>query len=182
MEVCRFPGDLTTINPFAVQGESMLSAVFAAALLTAGPSVVAQSGGYGYVFAAPGQLRCCGASQGTWHLGGGGEMVTPSGVGVGAEMGFLGPRDTFSDGIGTLSIDGSYHFRVQGSRRVSPFAAGGYSLFFRDGHFNLFNYGGGIQYELSPRTGLLVEFRDHVHSEQSVTAHYWGVRFGVTFR
>ena len=61
-------------------------------LLVATASSVATAraqGAYGYVFGAPGAASFCGASQGTFHVGGGGECVTPSGIGVGGELGFL---------------------------------------------------------------------------------------------
>jgi hypothetical protein len=35
---------------------------------------------------------------------------------------------------------------------------------------------------MKPKVGLRLEFRDHVWSEDGDAVHFWGVRFGVTFR
>jgi hypothetical protein len=35
---------------------------------------------------------------------------------------------------------------------------------------------------LKPKVGLRVEFRDHIWSDEGYTVHFWGARFGVTFR
>jgi len=44
-------------------------------------------------------------------------------------------------------------------------------------------HNGGLPLPRRPHHNqLLVEFRDHIHTEQSFTTHFWGVRFGVTFR
>jgi hypothetical protein len=41
---------------------------------------------------------------------------------------------------------------------------------FRDGHRNLFYFGGGVNYWAAPSLGLRLEFRDHVSNDP---AHFW---------
>jgi hypothetical protein len=65
---------------------------------------------------------------------------------------------------------------------VRPFVTGGYTLGFRDGHENLFNVGGGVDFWLKPKVGLRVEFRDHIWIEDNDTLQFLGVRVGVMFR
>ncbi len=59
---------------------------------------------------------------------------------------------------------------------------GGYTLGFREGHENMWNAGGGIDYWFKPKLGLRIEFRDHVWSGGGETTQFWGVRVGVTIR
>jgi hypothetical protein len=113
-------------------------------------------------------------------VGGGGEAATRSGLGAAFELGYLASTEGLGDGLGVFSADGTYHFA--GKQRVSPFVAAGYSLFFREGHENLFNYGGGITYWAGRRAGLRVEFRDHTKAVGPERLHFWGARFGVVFR
>lgn len=140
--------------------------------------------GLGYGFFGVGAATCCGDSTGTWHAGGGGEAVIGDAVGIGAEIGYLNLVESGSDGLGVFSVNGAYHFFPgQPSHRVRPFVTGGYTLgFASDGHENLLNFGGGVDYWLKPKVGLRVEFRDHVWGEEGDTLHFWSVRFGVTFK
>jgi hypothetical protein len=169
-----------------------LAGAGAAALIAFAPPVVSAQtqGPYAYVFAAPGAYHCCGDSVGTLQVGGGGEVIFPSGVGVGAELGFLGPWDYFADGgFGVLSLNGSYHFGRHGSR-VRPFVTGGWSVTFREGSETLWNLGGGVQYWFRRGLALRLEFRDHIHLDgvyvidgdvDCENLHYWGVRIGLSF-
>ena len=43
---------------------------------------------------------------------------------------------------------------------------------------NAFNYGGGLNWWIGERVGLKFEIRD----QYGDSVHYWGMRFGVTFR
>lgn len=136
---------------------------------------------YGYVFAAPGGSSSSGGG-GTLHLGGGGEGVFKNGAGIGAELAYLTPFESFGDGIGTFSVNGSYHFlKASKSEKLVPFVTGGYTGFFRGGYANGANFGGGVNYWFKPRIGLRVEFRDNV-IVQSGSAHLLNVRLGLTFR
>ncbi len=137
--------------------------------------------GQGYVFFAPGAVSA-GATQGTYHVGAGGEGLIYKGLGAGGEIGYLAPWDTFRGGVGVVSANGSYHFRrAERDARLVPFVTSGYTLMFHSGSANLFNFGGGVNYWFKERWGLRLEFRDHVWPN-SPTAHYWGFRIGLAFR
>ncbi len=136
--------------------------------------------GQGYVFFAPGAVVQGGYSTGTAHFGGGGEGLIYRGLGIGAELGYLTPWRDFSSGIGIFSVNGSYHFNR--TEKLSPFITGGYSLAFRNGHINLANFGGGVNYWFREKMGLRLEFRDHIHTGSFPTAHYLSARIGLSFR
>lgn len=136
----------------------------------------------GYVFVAPGGATCCGHTASTLHFGFGGEGILGKGVGIGAELGGLGPTQNFTNNVlGVFSPNGYYHFIHGGTLKADPFVTGGYTLLFRNGHLNLFNFGGGMNYWFHRRLGARLEFRDHVYT-QGATLHYWGFRFGLSFR
>jgi hypothetical protein len=153
-----------------------------AALAQAGGSTPVKSvSGLGYAFGGFGAATGDGESTGTYHLGGGGEAVFADAVGVGAEIGYLNAFEEGSEGFGVFSVNGTYHFGGGQPRpKLRPFVTGGYTLAFRDGHGNLFNLGGGVDYWLGRRAALRVELRDHIWSAEDV--HVWEVRVGVTFR
>jgi hypothetical protein len=151
----------------------------------------------GFVYAAGGGelTRSSGHSygHGFLHFGGGGEYVTTRGFGVAADVGLL--TGVFGGTTGTLSVDGTYHFRRE--RPVELFVAGGYSLFFsqsasfvqevfqmpaNNSHLNLFNVGGGINLWFSRHLGATVEIRDHVHTGSGATAQYAEFMLGLGFR
>lgn len=134
---------------------------------------------YGYIFAAPGGTS--GGGGGTLHIGGGGDGVFSNGVGIGAEVGYIAPFEYFGDGLGTFSINGSYHMKSGKSEKLVPFVTGGYTGFFRSGYANGVNFGGGVNYWFKPRVGLRVEFRDNVFLQEG-SAHFLNVRVGLTFR
>lgn len=137
------------------------------------------STGIGYVFGGVGSVE----GLSTFHVGGGGEALVKDAFGIGAEIGYLMPTDAASDGIGMLSLNAAYHFLPgRPVRRVRPFVSGGYTLGFRGGHANLFNVGGGVDVWLKRRVGLRLEVRDHVYTPGNHSAHFWGARFGITFR
>jgi hypothetical protein len=136
----------------------------------------------GYVFFAPGAASCGGCNNMTLHLGGGAEGILGKGVGLGAELGFLAPRESFGDGLGVFSPNGYYHFPGKSKdRKLDPFVTGGYTLLFRNGHASLWNFGGGVNYWFGGKLGLKLEMRDHVWSDGGTT-HYWGIRIGLAFR
>ncbi len=145
------------------------------ALFTA-TAMMAQS--HGYVFVAPGAASVNGTSAGLIHLGVGGEAVLPMGIGAGAELGFLG--STSLDALGSLSLNGYYHFHRDGSWK--PFATAGYSNFFTfTGHQNLANIGGGVNYWYRDHVGIKLEFLDHF-STGTNSANYAEFRFGFDFK
>lgn len=135
--------------------------------------------GIGYAFAGFGAVTDGDNSEATLHVGGGGEAVFWDSLGVGAEIGFLGPFESIGDGVGVFSVNGSYHFLPNAGRKLRPFATGGYTLGFRDGTESLFNFGGGFHYWVKPKFGIRVEFRDHVVPEDGV--HFLGARVGIVW-
>ncbi|HEY4365045.1 MAG TPA: hypothetical protein VGN17_29040 [Bryobacteraceae bacterium] len=84
-----------------------------AVLLFAALPALAQS--HAYVYIAPGLQSANGSTFGDalLHLGGGGEFVMKNGIGVGADGGVLGV--IFGDTLGTVSVDGFYHFPTNAS-------------------------------------------------------------------
>jgi len=136
----------------------------------------------GYVFFAPGGITAGGHTAMTLHFGGGGEGILGKGIGLGLELGALGPRSDLSESIGVFSPNGYFHFSRSRGQKSDPFVTAGYTLFFRHGTANLWNFGGGANYWFSEKIGLRVEMRDHVWSARYGTAHYWGVRAGLSFR
>lgn len=138
---------------------------------------------HGYLFLAPGGQSSGGQTAMTLHLGAGGEAVLFKGIGVGAELGALGPREDFASNVlGVASVNGYYHF-LHGRPKADPFVTAGYTVMFRSGSINLFNFGGGINYWFVPRLGLKVELRDHVYDIQyGSRVQYWGIRLGLAIR
>jgi hypothetical protein len=154
-------------------------------LLLAGlthPATQAQSSN-GYAFFAPGAVTCCGYISMTLQFGFGGEAVLGKGIGIGAELSALGVREGFTDNVvGVFSPNGYYHFIHAKKAKADPFVTGGYTMIFRNGHANLFNFGGGVNYWFHSHLGARLELRDQVHTNGSSAIHYWGVRFGLAFR
>lgn len=120
-------------------------------------------------------------STGTAHFGGGGEGLVCKGLGVAAELGCLTSWRSFGDGIGTFSPNVSYHYLAKQDGKLEPFVTGGYTLFFRSGTLNEFNFSGGSNYWLKASIALRFEVRDNVWTEYA-TVHHVGFRIGETFR
>lgn len=138
-------------------------------------------GSHGYAFLGPGSSS--GRSGATiLHVGGGGEVLTNLGIGIGAEGGYLFPPQSPDNGLGTGSLNGYYHFLDRGHTRWDPYVSGGYTALFRSTYRNAGNYGVGINYWISQSTGVKLEFRDHVTSSFNQKVHYWAFRVGVNFR
>jgi len=133
----------------------------------------------GYWFAAPGGITTNGRTTGAIQLGAGGEIAVWKGASIGIEGGAIGPFDKYVDNVqGIASLDGVYHFLHSKPERFDPFAETGYSLLFRKGTANLWNYGGGLNYWASPHMAFRAEVRDQV---QGGPVHYWAIRFGISF-
>ncbi|MCI0423655.1 MAG: porin family protein [Acidobacteria bacterium] len=136
--------------------------------------------GQGYVFVAPGAVSSDGTTA-TLHFGVGGEGLVYKGLGIGGEIGYVGPARGLQEGVGLFSANGSYHFRnASASGKLVPFVTGGYSLIFRDGTASGVNFGGGVNYWFRERVGLRLEFRDQVFADR--TTHFYGFRIGLAFR
>ena len=136
----------------------------------------------GYVFFAPGGVTCCGQTTTTLSLGVGGEVILGKGVGVGLEGGTIALRQAIErSALGVVSPNGYYHFVHGKDLKADPFVTGGYTLMFRQGHANLYNFGGGLNYWFHHRLGARLEIRDHVWHRYGSSLHYWGFRFGLAF-
>lgn len=128
-----------------------------------------------YVFIAPGAVNAGGT---TLHTGGGLDVVHRSGIGGGAEFGYVGPfPDGFDYGIGLLSYSASY--RWLSDDRVVPFVNGGMSTVTIRGRGNAWHAGGGLEYWLREGFGLRLELRDHIPPDGG--GHLWGARIGFTW-
>lgn len=136
----------------------------------------------GYFLFAPGQVRAAGHSAFAMDMGGGGRFISQSGLGAGAEVGVVGPKERFTDNVfGLFSVNGYYDFNPSG--KVVPFVTGGYSRSFgHSSQANWGNFGGGVNYWFAQKAGLLLEFRDHLHRTGNVTLQLWTARFGIAFR
>lgn len=132
---------------------------------------------WGYVFGGAGG-NSGGNATASFQVGAGGEALVYKGLGLGAEIGYLAPFKSGSDGFGIFSVNPSYHFKTSNSKLV-PFVTGGYSLAFRSGSSSGGNFGGGVQYWMKDHLGLRVEFRDHVFSSDS--PHFYQFRVGLSF-
>lgn len=137
--------------------------------------------GQGYLFAAPSAGISSGGTTGFFHFGGGGEVNLYKGLGIGAEIGYLSSYREIEEGVGVFSLNGLYSFKKDRRDKAVPFVSGGYSMFFREGHMNAVNFGGGLNYWFSDKTGLRLEFRDYVHPK-CWERHIIQVRIGITFR
>jgi hypothetical protein len=141
-------------------------------------AVHAQS--HGYVFFGPGGVTSGGHTDGVMCTGIGGEFISGIGVGGGVEVGYNAPWGALQNGIGTASANGAFHFKP--SARIVPFVTGGYTLFFRNGHANGFNFGGGVNWWFATRFGLKADIRDQVGVGDFSGVHFWGFRAGLTLR
>ena len=159
--------------------------LFLSALLSIIPSPCSSQDGssshaQGYVFVAPGLQTHEEMVSGTLHFGGGGEaFIIHKGLAAGAEIGYVMPWRSPADGIGILSLDGSYHL-PRGSK-LALFVTGGYSLGFGDGTANFLNLGGGATYWFMKKEGVRFEVRNHV-STASYRTDYLDFRLGFAFR
>jgi hypothetical protein len=116
--------------------------------------------GHGYAYYAIGGLTSGG--EAITGAGAGGEALFWKGLGAGAELGYLFPAEAPKAGFGLLSVNPAWHFARYGrSSKFVPFATGGWSLAFREGSQNLYNYGAGVTWWFRDRLGLRLEVRDH---------------------
>jgi hypothetical protein len=129
--------------------------------------------------------------QTPFHLGGGGEFRISKHFSLGGETGFFRFNENGNvtyDSI-RLSIGSSYHFASRVNQRLDPFLAGGIAgrVNFYAGSWGLRNVnpmidiGGGINYWVSRRFGLKLEFLNHVWFTKGTTVHYPDMRLGLCF-
>jgi hypothetical protein len=136
---------------------------------------------YGYAFT--GLTTSSNGGDSGLNAGIGGEGIINKGFGVGGEIGYF-RNVSFgnNDGLGLLSVNTSYHFlNVSKSRRLVPFATGGFSVFFRGGAVVGGNFGGGITYWFKDRLGMRFEVRDQIPAYSGI-GHFPSFRVALTFR
>ena len=145
---------------------------------------------YGVVFhpgePLPANLTLYG--RGGVNAGFGGDVLIRNGLGVGFEAGYAGQDWSFgANGLGVGSINATYHFfGNKTSRRVDPFATGGYSLYFGDrtAFQNGFNLGGGVNVWWVKHVALRLEVldQDNIKYFHSQFTRFAAFRVGMTFR
>jgi hypothetical protein len=136
---------------------------------------------YSYAFA--GLLAPSNAGESALHTGVGGEGIIYKGFGVGGEIGYVRSFGSVPNyGAGILSVNSSYHFlNASKSRKLVPFATGGFSLLYNSDSPLGANFGGGVTYWFKDRLGVRFEVRDHVPI-YSGGGHYPSFRVAFTFR
>ena len=144
---------------------------------------------FGILPAPPTTATAAAGSNNTYAAGVGLEGRFKEYFGVGADLaGILpGGGKVIDNTVGTFSPNGYFHFPHSGCEvsKWDLYATGGYSVFFRDFTANGFNAGGGLNYWLWGRLGLMVEFRFlKVVGSNPPTPHsdYYEMRFGFTLR
>jgi hypothetical protein len=140
-----------------------------------------ERGSYGYAFT--GVMVPSSGGEAGLHAGFGGEGIIYKGFGVGGEIGYIRSFGSGANyGLGLLSVNSSYHFmNVSKSRKLVPFATGGFSLLFNSDSALAANFGGGVTYWFKDRMGVRFEVRDQVPI-YSRSSHYPSFRVAFTFR
>lgn len=113
--------------------------------------------------------------------GAGGEAFLWKGLAAGADVGYVfSPEQGGDSGFGLLSVNPAYHFTNRTrDQKLVPFVTAGYSLGFRSGTANFYNYGGGATWWMSERVGLRLEVRDYRQSEYGFLTIF---RAGISWR
>jgi hypothetical protein len=131
--------------------------------------VWSQSGASEYLAAAPMVARHVTAHAQAFLIAIGGEDIRSDGVGTSAEVGVLVvPPGRYSDGTlssdeggAAVSVNRSYHWQRDGTRKWKPFATGGLTaLFGGGGGFALFNVGAGFDRRLSAHLAIRLQAQD----------------------
>jgi hypothetical protein len=136
---------------------------------------------YGYAFT--GLMVPPNGGESALHAGVGGEGIIYKGFGVGGEIGYIRSFGSVPNvGGGILSINPSYHFlNASKSRKLVPFATGGFSLLLNSDNPFGANFGGGVTYWFKDQMGVRFEVRDHIPI-YSWSSHYPSFRVAFTFR
>jgi hypothetical protein len=185
---------LLTVPPLARAGNADDSSVLGQFYLFTAP-IVSNTRHY---YTAQGTTACYGVvfepqtctftAVGGTNTGLGGEILSRKGIGVGVELSYAGPNWNFdSSGLGVGSVDASYHFFGNKSRKgLDPFATGGYSLYYgqRTAFQSGFNLGGGLNLWLIKHAALRLEarYQGGINYFNSNLTRYVAFRFGMTFR
>ena len=135
-----------------------------------------------YLFGGPGLVTLGGAPGMTLQGGGAIEGRFPSGLAASVDVNYVMPAvDNWSAGFGVFSPSVSYYVPTRG--QLTPFVAGGYSLFFAGGGAaHGLNIGGGIEVAVRRKTSLRIELRDQVLPWGDRNAHFVSLRIGATLR
>ena len=174
-------------NKMAMKEFASLFSVFFIFLWSALAQEPNRSRGQGYFFFAPGLgNRRPGGNELDIHIGAGGEGFIDKGLGVGVELGPVGPTKHgsstlgwFDDAVGLGSANLSYHFLPSTiDRKFEPFVTAGYSLFFRAGTSSGVNAGWGGNVWMNKNAALRFEGRVHATD----LYHFASFRVGMTFR
>jgi hypothetical protein len=158
----------------------VLGSMLVALLGTAGPAR-AQTGVSGYAVGGLGGVSAFFRTQTPMvSAAGGAEVVTPVGVGAGAEVGLL--LATSGGFLRLVSVNGVARLSRGNETAAVPFLTAGYTnAASAEVGFNAWNIGGGILLRSAQRPGVRIEFRDHVRPDPRGTSHYWTLRAGVSF-
>jgi hypothetical protein len=130
-----------------------------------------------YLFAAPGAIRSDDDGAAAIHLGVGGDLDLYRGLGLEAEIGYVGILELSGLGNGCGSLNGFYEFPRNADARLVPFVTAGHT-WFMGSRANAVNFGGGIRYRIGRSVGLKFEFRDHVDVHNGGDQIYEG-RVGI---
>jgi len=156
-----------------------------AALIASLPAIAQAPSSYLYVFGGP--VVVPKSSYTRWngdfiHVGGGGEGRLTDRFALGGEAGVFTPiTNQYAATTGQVSGTPAIHFLSRHTKsKVDPFVDGGVSLLFGRGGALAVHYGGGMNYWLTRRIGLRVEFRHHIWSEES-PVNMIGLRLGLVF-
>ena len=132
--------------------------------------------GIGYVLAGPVGVSGFYGRGTTGHVGVGGELLLRNQFAIGAEIGLMSYAAVFA-------VNGGAHFVRDRSRRLVPFASGGYVKWSsNEGSFDGMNVAAGADYWFKQRLGMRIEVRDHIRPDSRGTVQYWSFRAGVAFR
>ena len=158
----------------------VIAAIVMLLLLACHRSAVAQSGVSGYVIGGIGSTSEIGSRGRKMYAGGGAEIVSPLGLGAGADAGvFVGHSGVL---IMLLSLDGVLQLRRASAGAIPFLAAGFTAAATSEPSFTAWNVGAGVTFVRGPHTAWRLEVRDHVRTERWGTSHYWVVRAGIGFR
>ncbi len=138
--------------------------ILVAVLMSASPAMAQETveavSAVGTVFGSLGGMSD--GSSGLLHFGAGEEVIWPNGLGLGADLGYIGATTGFGDGFMMLAGGPIYKFRTRSS--FKPFVRGGLTVAFNgDGALSLMHVGGGVDKWINERWGLRLEVRDHLH-------------------
>lgn len=137
------------------------------------------------LFGGAGITNASDAVHGSFHFGADldqGHTWSPSRplfpVGYLFEGGYIGPTNSFAAGSAILSLNylGKFKFSDKPDSKLTAFFTGGYTRMFGTG--NAINFGGGLDYRISERTGVRLEVRDYRRAG-GPTEHNMAIRIAL---